>query len=199
MPQLLLRKYFLQSNSFSAKCYCNCKQCLTRLELWKCVFIPNLHQSQLQAAVVTAITVYQLSHQPNPASAAVRTVQHSNAFRVKLSLSPQTHRFQEQLETGSCHVSFNRRISISQVVVLSGDDASECVEWQRESFVHVLAQPRVVLLAQTVFGLHRLLDAVAGVQAWGHLDAAKSHVGTVSHHEWVNFHTKVFLDSLGMV
>lgn len=86
-----------------------------------------------------------------------------------------------------------------QVFVLSGDNASECVERQRESFGHVLAQPRVSLLVQTVFGPHRLLDAVAGVQARGHLDAAKSHIGTVSHLKWVNFHTKVFLYSLRMV
>lgn len=86
-----------------------------------------------------------------------------------------------------------------QVFVLSGDDASERVERQRETFGHVLAQPRVSLLTQTVFGPHRLLDAVAGVQARGHLDAAKSHMGTVSHLEWVNFRTKVFFYSLRMV
>lgn len=85
----------------------------------------------------------------------------------------------------------------AQVFVPSGDNASECVEWQRESFVHVLAKPRVSLLAQTVFGPHCLLDAVARVQARGHLDAAKSHIGTVSHLEWVNFHTKVFYTRLG--
>lgn len=41
------------------------------------------------------------------------------------------------------------RLSIirEQVFILSGDDASKRVERQRKSFVHVLAQPRVVLLA----------------------------------------------------
>lgn len=73
-----------------------------------------------------------------------------------------------------------------QILVLSGDDSSERVQRQGKSFVHVLAQPRLILLAQTVFGPHRLLDAVSRVQAGGHLDAAKSHSGTVSHLQWVN-------------
>lgn len=87
------------------------------------------------------------------------------------------------------------RLSIArvQVFILSADDASECVQWQRKPFVHVLAQPRVVLLAQTVFGPHRLLNAVSRVQARGHLDAVKIHIGTVSHLDRVN----ISLDSSG--
>lgn len=100
------------------------------------------------------------------------------------------------------------RISIirEQVFILSGDDASERVERQRKSFVHVLAQPRVVLLAQIVFGPRRLLDAVSRVQAWGHLDAAKIHIGdppfhissgsiflTQTHHNVKVLHRGVFI------
>lgn len=65
------------------------------------------------------------------------------------------------------------RISITrgETLILSGDDSGKCVEWQRKSFVHVLAEARVVLLAQIVFGPHGFLDAVSGVQARRHLDA----------------------------
>lgn len=72
------------------------------------------------------------------------------------------------------------------ILIQSGDDASEGVQRQRKSFVHVLAQACVALLAQIVFGPHRLLDAVSRVQARGHLDATtqskesqKTQIGTV--------------------
>lgn len=74
-----------------------------------------------------------------------------------------------------------------QIIIVSGDDASEGVQRQRESFVHVLAQPCVVLLAQIVFGPHRLLDAVSRIQARGHLDATTQTVGVAKDSDWHSF------------
>lgn len=76
------------------------------------------------------------------------------------------------------------------VIILSGDDASEGVQRQRKSSVHVLAQACVVLLAQIVFGPHRLLDAVSRVQARGHFDAttqANQTDGVTKDPDWYSF------------
>lgn len=132
----------------------------------------------------------QLSHKPNSDG------QHSHAFRAKLSLSRQTHWFQQQLETQRSRVSFNGGgwvpTATARVFVPSGEDAGEGVERQRERFGHVAAQARLSLLALTVSGADGLLDAVGGVQAGRHLDAADSHTGTGSRQR-VNVHTSAFL------
>lgn len=139
----------------------------------------------------------QLSHKPNSAFATTTTDgQHSHTFRAKLSLSGQTHWFQQQLETQRSHVSFNGGgwvpTATARVLVPSGEDASEGVERQRERFGHVAAQARVSLLALAVSGPDGLLDAVGGVQARRHLDAAESHMVTGSRLSGSTFTHKCF-------
>lgn len=105
--------------------------------------------------------------------------QHSNASHVKSSLWLH-ERSWNPCRSGSGWkrgggLQSQRPISREPTSAPSGDDAGEGVERQRESSAHVLAEPRVAVLAQVVFGPHRLLHAVARVQTRTHLDAAKTH------------------------
>lgn len=64
------------------------------------------------------------------------------------------------------------QVSLQGRCATSADDAGECVDGQRESFVHVFAQSGIFVLPQLQFGTNGFLDAVSGIETRGDLDAA---------------------------